>query len=897
MAAMPSQREKVSVVARGGGAAGLKQMRKGTKSCLECRRRKIKCSYPEPSQEDPASTALADHGSASESGSSLVCNECKQHGRQCRVQGFVASETIPPAGEDSVNNDPRSGRPSARIYKRRRDINDLDPGEFTRQNRSRMDIQVNRMDSMVERLAREQDGPWQPNSTLQLFKSLGLPDIDGAGLAGRSEVSGLDDPGSASTQNPQLKPTTANTLLNSRIPAEDEARKTSPLLTQLFNNEMLAQRCISPAIITEKVQVLTFSDLTSDINAASDAEKLRSTISTEPYLLKVVEISTHWWVAWRDQTFALHEVFFNPKSHQVSGDDTSSESGTVSNGDSPGSTTSWPHKEIKPISLRDFVQAKLAANDAVSIGTALLCIAMSLRDLRAGVDDVELNISTAPAELTERIVLAVDTVLLSPSADPAYMKDSGLLLLYMMRAKIYAEANQLRKSWLSIRQAIEVARESGFTDALPFQQDGEVPLLDEAHVSSILHRQRWIGSILELDRLMSLVLGFPHAQDDKFSDHLALDVLRGNVIAATGDSNGCVPVDLRMRAFRRVVAVIAGRVNDRNSSNQPDDSRYNTTMCIQSTLDEAAAGMPTYWWDVDSHMNYTDPYVSYQHLMAQMWFWQVQAFLHLPFMLKPLPDGSGKLSEATQNSPDSSIDPYEPSRQLCRQACLGMLRIFYLLRSDPSLAVYICPCEDFQGVFCACILMVMVIFRLSHCPSSHGSPELVIDSVREDLDLIEQVKDIFRFRAKHLNGGIGKQGFKVLDELGGFLDDYLSGTEPQKRTVVLPYFGAIRLEMKSLSNAPLAESLALDGDTPYQDNNVIPRDMPGTEGASQGQPLGPPQTLLAKDCENFDDPSFQFPLPDTDADWDQFLFGDELNRTWDLSIPEWAFDNDASQLT
>ncbi|KIW17829.1 hypothetical protein PV08_05024 [Exophiala spinifera] len=867
---MAASNSRVFVEVRG-GAAGLKQMRKGTKSCLECRRRKIKCNYPEQSQGDSSLTTPSDQGSASESGTGLVCNECKSHGRQCRVQGFVASDATPAANVDSGNKHQPSRRPSARIYKRRREIDDLTSGEeqhqSSRKNRSRMDIQVSRMDSVVERLAREHDVPSKPNSTLEL---LGLPNVDNSHVHTNS----------------------------SRIPAEDEARKTSPLLTQLFNNEMLAQHCISPAIITEKVQVLTFSDATSDINAATDAEKLRSTISSEPYLLKVLDISIHWWVAWRDQSFALHEVFFNPKGASASSD-TSSESGTQSNGESPGSTTSWPHKEIKPVSLRDFVQTKLAENNAVSIGTALLCIAMSLRDLRPGVDDVELNISTAPTEVTERIVLAVDTVLLSPSADPVYKRDPGLLLLYMMRAKIYAEANQLRKSWLSIRKAIEVARESGFTNALPFQEDGEVPFLDEVHVSSILHRQRWIGSILELDRLMSLVLGFPHAQDDKFSDHLALAVLRGHIVTAAGESNLSVPVELKMRAFRRVVAVIAGRANDRNACTEPDDVKYHTTMCIQSTLDEAAAAMPTPWWDVDSHLNYTDPYVAYQHLMAQMWFWQVQAFLHLPYMLKPLPNGLTQPYEDTLNTSDSSIDPYQPSRLLCLQACRGMLRIFYLMRCDPSLAVYICPCEDFQGVFCACILTVMVLFRLSHCPSSQGSANLVMDNLQEDLDLIEQIKDIFRFRATHLNGGIGKQGFKVLDELGGFLEDFLAGIVPQTRVVVLPYFGAIRLEMKPLSDVPLAKTPVFDheNDTENQVNNFMSPDIPELNGSSRERSSTASQLLLGADWESFEDPNFQFNLPNAEFEWDQFLFGDELNQTWDLSIPEWTLDDNAYQFT
>ncbi|KAK5204491.1 hypothetical protein LTR99_009889 [Exophiala xenobiotica] len=902
-----TMREQDSLLAQSrtaNGKAGLKQMRKGTKSCLECRRRKIKCNYTPQSGDD--SSVSANSSTVLTSPALDVrpkCIECHTHNRQCEIQGLVAQEPEPPTSLDSTSKDKQGHLISKRIYKRRRDVRDPESEEgqphSSSPQGSRMKIHVNRMDSVVERLARERDGPWQPNSTLGLFTDIADSVSSDMNVSLHTKQSCA--PMSGSSVSEILSPPSYNAgsrscgKPSSMIPGEDQAKKTSPLLTQLFNNEMLSQSSVSPAILTEKVQVLTFSDSRSNLDSATDVEKLRSSIESEPYLLKALDLSTHWWVAWRDQTYALHEVFLKTRTPPASAE-SSSDIDTNSNSGTPDDNETWPHKEIKPVSLRDFVRAKLSEDDAVSVATGLLCIAMSLRDLRPGIDDIELNISTTPAELADRIVLAVDMVLLSPTSNPVYMKNPGMLLLYMMRAKIYAEANQLRKSWLSIRKAIEVARESGFADALPFQEDGEMPVMNEVEASNILHRQRWIGSLLELDRLMSMVLGFPHAEDDKFSDRLALNVLRGQGLASTNEDQG-VSLELRMRAFRRVVAVIAGRVNDRNANPEPEDAMLHTTMCIQASLDEVAAAMPTSWWNVTSHLANPDPYVTYQHLMAQMWFWQVQSFLNLPYMMKPSPHARPQSLDDDGITSGIATDPYETNRYLCLQGCRGMLRIFHLLRFDPSLAVYICPCEDFQGVFSACILMVGLLIRLSFCPHAHAPSPVAAEKITEDLDLIEQVKDIFRYRAMHLGGHISKQGVKVLDDLGGFLEDYSAGVEPKKRTVVLPYFGAIYLELRPPQYLrERAQEVGLEVLKPAQPTMqaTLP-DFP-VHGDFDLQYRDIQETKVGLDSQSFDDTSFQIPVPDATVDWDQFLFGEELDRNWDLVIPEWPQDSEAFDL-
>jgi hypothetical protein len=530
------------------------------------------------------------------------------------------------------------------------------------------------------------------------------------------------------------------------------------------------------------------------------------------------------------------------------------------------------------------------SEDPVSISTGLLCVALSLNQLRSGVDDSVLNISATPAEVADRITLAVDTIVLSPYSKPEYMSDAGVLLLLMMRAKMFAESNQLRKSWLSLRQAIEVAKKIGFTEPkMPLDAGDFAAKLCPGELRKLFHRQRFVGSIMELDRLMSLVLGFPHAQDGKFTDRLAMAVLKGQGPLDANGSKPHVSADIKMRALRRVVSVAAGRVNDRNGSPEADEATYQTTMDIQQTLNEAAAAMPDGWWDVNSHIHYADPFVAHEHLVAQMWFWQVQAFLHLPFMLKPC--SAMRSLDHHHKRKDDIVDEYLINRYLSLQGCRGMIRVFTLLRSDPSLAVYICACEDFQGVFSACILMVGILIRLAFCPQTLPSPNSdVMGSVDEDLALISEIKDVFRYRAVQQGGCISKQGLKVLEELGSFLQDdiRIDDGQPLRRTVVLPYFGAIHLELRPPRHL---RCKILDLDSGKLNTATDPTPPSSTEHSVDGGVDLGPSNMASFAMPGFDvSNASQAAVPDGNANWDHFIFGTELGQDWEAQIPEWPAD-------
>ncbi|KIX00436.1 uncharacterized protein Z518_10575 [Rhinocladiella mackenziei CBS 650.93] len=909
-----------------------------TGSLPDCRRRKIKCNWPPPSDsndgDDPSNSAAQAPQPAS-ADTLKKCIECTTHRRTCEVQGYVDSNP----GTSTVTS-----RSSKRIYKRRRGVgeNSTSEGSCLHQdgrNRTtnssigdddsdqpRMKIHVARMDPFVHRLARERE----LGLDLQCAKPREpMPTVNGDNAPGLEARISSDKSLRDQTQAPEQESKGNGT--GSGLPVEDQARKLSPLLSQLFSNEMLTQISFAPnGTLSHKVQRLTFTpnpnSSTTSATLASDVDKLNSTISSEPYLLKVLDISVHWWISWRDQPFALHEALFDPlglpsppRSGSGSGS-TSSNTTNTNTSSSPGSRSQQGSPQI--LSLHDFVRLKLSrSDDAISVATGLLCIAMCLQQLRPGVDDSDLYITTSPTELSERIVLAIDTILLSPTSNPAYMRDPNILLLLMMRSKMFAESNQLRKSWLTVRKAIAVAQNIGFTD----------PPISEEGATRVFHRRRFLGSILEINRLMSMVLGFPHVEDDKFTDHLALAVLRGQVTIQNAELNPRVSADIQMRALRRIVAIAAGRINDRNASGDPDDFKLQTTMAIQATLNEAAAAMPSSWWDAQTHLQGSDPRVSHEHLIAQMWFWQVQAFLHLPFMLRPnphhavgLPTGCEDDDLSYSGHGNAPYDPYEMNRYLCLQGCRGMIRAFNIVRSDPSLAVYICACEDFQGVLTSCILMVGLLIRLSFYPAAaHPLPPLTsMDDPASDLALIEEIKDIFRYRALQQGGCISKQGLEVLEELGSFLDDgdFVSSGgdgcepqtwEPQRRTVILPYFGAIHLELRpprhfrgrklgiAVPAPPFGPDPLFEQPLPRPPGSTEQPPLQGTFGTTSPYPEGhqgsgetqaPGQPAGWSACEEF---TFQMPVYEENTNWDQFLYGDELGRNWNVdsnALSEWPVD-------
>ena len=678
-------------------ALDMKPMRKGTRSCRECRRRKIKCNWT--------------------SDAATICNECSKHNRQCAAQGIVVDKF--------------------RVAKPERQLS----------------VKVNRIESIVERLAKLQDA--------QLNERPGKGDHDYQDL--QAQLADLDH-------------------------LDEQARKTSPLYG-LFNNDVITQvdKTAAPSLNTTSVISFGNHDL-------SDLDKLKSTISQEPNILEVLDVATDWWIAWRHQAWAL--------------------------------------RDHKPQSLRSFVESKVESTDPVMYSLGLMSIALALQQMRPGQDDVALTVS--PSVLMDRILAAVDTITLTK-----HLHDENAVLVSLQRAKTHAEGNQLRKSWLRIRHAILMTKQSNFAES------------PEITLEKRMFRQRWVGSIYEMDTYLSMVLGFPHADDPNFTDTLAMSVLK----------DPSSEINLRMRAFRRALAIIASKVNNRNATS-PDPSDASIANSLQERLNEVASYMPACWWDTTFHTQNLDAQEAHEHLMTQMEFWQIQAFSHLPHML------------VANSSPDLA-----QNRVLCLQGARTMLSTFCALRGTPAFSVFVCSCEDFQGVFTSCLLLVGLLLHMSQ-----GTyPTDMEGSFQEDMAIIAEVKDIFRYRAVQQGGQISKQGLKAIEELESCLFD---GNTGGTKSIILPYFGLIKIESKARAQETTQsyDGMTLPNEGQFSDpQGFAYGGLPSPPASLELTPEAvdpskqPSNDLIDQGFENVD---FNSMFADPNIDWDQFLFGNELATDW-----------------
>lgn len=479
--------------------------------------------------------------------------------------------------------------------------------------------------------------------------------------------------------------------------------------------------------------------------------ELLSKILLEPHIFKVLDMAGSWWLPWRNLWPPFTEV-----------DERSS--------------------------LADFVQSRLAQDNLTNVASGLICIAICLQQMRPGADDYNIPLSAPPNELANKLLTAVDQLAL---ADDDNLASSNGLEALVLRAKSYVIAsNQLRKSWLLIRRAISIAQ---LIDLPGIDLDGDP--------GEKACRQNFMGALFETDRFMSLLMGLPYAVDDNFSEKLTQERLMS-------------PIDItsQMRALRRMAALVAGKVNDRNSSTS--EGKESAIYSLQQTLDDAASTMPPEWWYVHIHSDPSnDTQSSHEHLLSQLWFYQVQSFLHLPLMLKPASDAR-----------------YERSRLVCLSSSRNLLRVYHAMR-QPHLAPYSSKCVDFQALIAAVLVLLGLLQKGSqHCHRKHAG-------YQEDVELINLTRQVFELSSMEQAGSIAKQGVHMIDSLGAFVTDGERNNFIRTATLFVPYFGTVSVQAghdNSATSAPASERT--NSIATYSDRSSSPH-------SSTSQQNPPPHSL------------------------------------------------------
>ncbi|KAH8431037.1 fungal specific transcription factor domain-containing protein [Aspergillus melleus] len=173
----------------------------------------------------------------------------------------------------------------------------------------------------------------------------------------------------------------------------------------------------------------------------------------------------------------------------------------------------------------------------------------------------------------------------------------------------------------------------------------------------------------------------------------------------------------------------------------------------------------------------------YAKLMAQLWHFQLVAWLHLPLMLD-----------------STSQQRYEYNRQSCLDASRHMITIYIAIRNLTGES-FCCKSLDFQAFTAAVTLLINVLK-----PESRSQPSTHCSST-EDWEATDKVMKILQRLATSQPDDVASRSLGVLRTLR----DLLSGEKGSNETtedestrikLSIPYFGTIFLDRNIKQKAP-----------------------------------------------------------------------------------------------
>lgn len=210
--------------------------------------------------------------------------------------------------------------------------------------------------------------------------------------------------------------------------------------------------------------------------------------------------------------------------------------------------------------------------------------------------------------------------------------------------------------------------------------------------------------------------------------------------------------------------------------NQDDFTHsFSTTQRISEELDLFANQMSPDWWEIPASLQSTrikEASVEFERVMCQIWHFELEILLHLPFMLRAANDRR-----------------YEYSQISCLNACRSLIKRWIAIRDkrDPLL---FSDLLEFQAFTASTTLMLGLL-------SSTGvSSPAILQEQQEDSVLIDIVVENFERRGRDESGKfISSQSISAIRALQKFLCD--KNTSRSLR-LEIPFFGTIKVAHSAL---------------------------------------------------------------------------------------------------
>lgn len=250
---------------------------------------------------------------------------------------------------------------------------------------------------------------------------------------------------------------------------------------------------------------------------------------------------------------------------------------------------------------------------------------------------------------------------LQTNADENMLTLHGLECL-MLLAVFHLNSASLRKAWLVVRRAMNLAHLMGF-HRIVMQPDLDSPIAAVTNVKNLWRR------FVDLDRYLGLHLRLPFGADDvPVSDDADLHLLHR----------------ARLNALSREVADLDRDINAQS---------YAKALALDEKLEANMRQLPPEFWEVPnipSTARSPESFAALERLIVQMWHFEMKIFIHLPYLLR---------------RPHESR--YEFSKVTALQASRNVLMRWFALR-NASITQACCRLGEI-GVFVAAVTLTLDI--------------------------------------------------------------------------------------------------------------------------------------------------------------------------------------------
>jgi hypothetical protein len=314
--------------------------------------------------------------------------------------------------------------------------------------------------------------------------------------------------------------------------------------------------------------------------------------------------------------------------------------------------------------------------------------------------------------------------------------------------------------------------------------------------------------------------------------------------------------------FSRRLSNIASRIIERNQA--LGTHAYATTQEIDEMLDSLAKELPQSWWNFESYSGGNRPEataVFFHRVMIQIWYFQLEAFLHLPFMLRA----------ATERR-------YDYSKFSCLKASREIIHRYLFLRRREKKS-FCCKVLDFGALTATVTLLLNLIEQ------TQGNENGQNFQNENDRALVEAVLRLMEEISVDGRGVVAAQSVNVIKTL--LAVNPTSGQSAGNLRLTIPYFGTINIArtqqtqnqdqpanaivsqpQESTPTGGPATSQAYQGLSTYSQNHVNPPMVSFT--SSQFPPPMPEQSM-----DNWG-------LPGTDTFFFDGLFNTDIEGNWVL---------------